>query len=125
MLGAMPTALRGHGETSPSGRVAFPQCPVPHAHAKPWAWHPVSPLTLLGTLCYDRSSTVPHRLPQRPSAAAVAPRRRPRMENQQMFNRRSMLKLTGAFGAAAAVSWDAALQAADTPKANGNIKQSI
>ena len=43
--------------------------------------------------------------------------------DQQLFNRRSVLKLTGA-GALAAASFEAAL-AANSPKVNGNIKQSV
>src|SRR5580658_9717147 len=40
-LGAMPTALRGH---------VFERQTDSHAHAKPWAWHPIHHFGLDGLL---------------------------------------------------------------------------
>ena len=40
-LGAMPTALRGHGVLSAGSRCSL-GFRFSHAHAKPWAWHPKS-----------------------------------------------------------------------------------
>src|SRR5882724_4305936 len=49
VLGAMPTAWRGHG--SPG-----------HAHAKPWAWHPTYPPITTGRSTTKSRAVLPWRL---------------------------------------------------------------